>query len=216
MFDKTNIILLLVKAFVLFTALPFHGYATAWVAVKCGDNTPKDYGKLTINPFVHLDPIGSIAMLFIGFGWTKPVPVNTSNFRNRKLGTILYSIAGPVASLIIAFVMTFLWRCLFALVPVETILSSSMLIYLITIVDAVIQLNVGLALFMLLFMGLSRLSVMIVRLLPSHIQYKFFSNPQSLFMIMLLIFLVTPLSSLVSIMSEYVIGLFNIILFFIR
>ena len=95
---------LMTRLFILLCILPFHEYAHALIAVKLGDDTPRLKGRLTLNPFAHLDLIGSLMILFAGFGYAKPVPVNMRNFKNRKLGMALTAAAGPFANLLMAFV----------------------------------------------------------------------------------------------------------------
>jgi Zn-dependent protease len=107
--------LLLFVAFVAFTAL--HEFAHAWVAVRCGDDTPRLQGRLTLDPVAHIDWIGTIALpLFVTvlgamgghpmlFGWGRPVEVNLNNFRHRGRDDILVSGAGPAMNLLIVFVL---------------------------------------------------------------------------------------------------------------
>lgn len=99
---------ILIMTPILLIALPFHELAHAWVAYKLGDNTAKDKGRLTLNPFKHLDLIGTIMMFTIGFGWAKPVPINPNNFKQPRKGTVLVSVAGPLSNIILAFVGTFI------------------------------------------------------------------------------------------------------------
>ena len=80
-------------------ALSLHEFAHAWMANRCGDPTARMLGRLTVNPAKHLDPIGTIMMLLLGFGWAKPVPVNPRNFRNYRRDDFLVSIAGIVTNL---------------------------------------------------------------------------------------------------------------------
>lgn len=94
---------------VVMLALAFHETAHGYVAYKCGDNTAYNLGRLTLNPLRHLDPIGFLCMLVFGFGWAKPVPINTRNFRNPKRGMALSAAAGPVANLLLGLI-----SCLFA------------------------------------------------------------------------------------------------------
>jgi Zn-dependent protease len=84
----------------------FHVLAHGWVAYKMGDSTAKWMGRLTLNPLKHLDPIGSLMLLIIGFGWAKPVPVNLENIpsEKRRRGIILVSAAGITANIICAFI----------------------------------------------------------------------------------------------------------------
>jgi Zn-dependent protease len=90
----------------------FHELAHGWVAYKLGDVTAKWLGRLTLNPIKHLDPIGSLMLLIVGFGWAKPVPVNLENIPNRRKGLILVSAAGITANIIIAFIALLLLRLL--------------------------------------------------------------------------------------------------------
>ncbi len=89
----------------LFTAIIFHELAHGYTAYLLGDNTAKDSGRLTLNPFKHMDLTGFICMLIFKFGWAKPVPINPFNFKNRKRDTILVSLAGPLSNFIIAIIL---------------------------------------------------------------------------------------------------------------
>jgi Zn-dependent protease len=90
----------------------FHELAHGWVAYKMGDPTAKRLGRLTLNPVKHLDPIGTLMLLLVGFGWAKPVPVNLENIPDdkRRKGIILVSAAGITANIIFAFVALLLLR----------------------------------------------------------------------------------------------------------
>ena len=95
-------------------ALSAHEFAHAWVANRCGDNTAKMLGRLTLNPLKHLDPLGTIMMLLVGYGWAKPVPVNPRNYRNYRRDDLKVSVAGVTMNLIL-FVLTMLVLfCIFA------------------------------------------------------------------------------------------------------
>ncbi len=87
----------------LLIALSIHEWAHAYVATKLGDPTPADQGRLTINPIAHLDLMGALLFLTVGFGWAKPVPINPMYFKNHKRDTCLTAIAGPASNLILAF-----------------------------------------------------------------------------------------------------------------
>ncbi len=88
----------------LILALSVHEYAHALAAVKCGDESPRMMGRLTLNPIQHIDPWGLIALFFFKFGWGRPVPINPNNFNNPKRDEIVVSLAGPVANLLLAIV----------------------------------------------------------------------------------------------------------------
>lgn len=86
--------------------LSFHEFAHAAVANYLGDPTAKRLGRVTINPLAHVDVLGFLALLIIGFGWGKPVPVNPAYFKHRKRDEILVSISGVTVNLILAFLFT--------------------------------------------------------------------------------------------------------------
>ena len=98
-----------VQIVVLLFAVSFHESAHGWVAMKCGDNTARDLGRITLNPIKHLDPIGSIlfpaVLAFSGlpvFGWARPVPISLRGVENPRRANLLISAAGPVSNMILA------------------------------------------------------------------------------------------------------------------
>jgi len=105
-------------AIFLLVAYPVHEFAHAWAAYMQGDATAKLFGRLTLNPIVHFDPIGgtltAVSLLFspILFGWAKPTPVNPSNFRDRRNGDLIVALAGPVSNLVMAALGAFVFRAL--------------------------------------------------------------------------------------------------------
>ena len=88
---------------VLLFALVFHEFSHGWVANKLGDPTAKNQGRLTLNPIAHLDPIGSMMILFVGFGWAKPVPVDSRYLANPRKDMMKIAFAGPASNLLLAF-----------------------------------------------------------------------------------------------------------------
>ncbi len=94
---------ILINVPITLIALTGHELAHAWVSSKQGDPTPRYEGRLSLNPLAHLDPIGTLLMIFTGFGWAKPVSVNPMYYKDRKKGMALTAIAGPIANFIMAF-----------------------------------------------------------------------------------------------------------------
>ena len=88
---------------VLLFALVFHEFSHGWVANQLGDPTAKNQGRLTLNPIAHLDPIGSMMILFVGFGWAKPVPVDSRYLTNPRKDMMKIAFAGPASNLLLAF-----------------------------------------------------------------------------------------------------------------
>lgn len=86
-------------------ALSVHEAAHAYAADYLGDPTARFAGRVTLNPAAHLDPFGTLLLFFLGFGWGRPVPINPGNFRNRRAGEILTSLAGPLSNFCVALVL---------------------------------------------------------------------------------------------------------------
>ena len=109
---------------ILLTAFPVHEFAHAWVADRFGDDTPRVNGRLTLNPFAHLDPIGTIMMLIAGFGWAKPVPINPYALHRRSSAApMLVSLAGPMSNFLMAIVAAIPFRL--GLVSINDIHTAS-------------------------------------------------------------------------------------------
>lgn len=109
--------LVIIAPIILF-ALTFHEFAHGYAAYKLGDPTAKLCGRLSLNPLKHLDPIGTICMLFAHFGWAKPVPIDITNFKNSKRDLALSALAGPVTNLLLGFVGCFFYVLAKSLLPV--------------------------------------------------------------------------------------------------
>ena len=120
-------------------SLSFHEFAHAWMASKCGDNTAKRMGRLTLNPMAHLDPMGSLMILFVGFGWAKPVPVDGRNLRSPRTDMMKVAAAGPLSNLLLAMVAGMFFRLLGG----TGLLSNSIFILIIYFT----QINIALAVF---------------------------------------------------------------------
>ena len=120
---------------VLLFALVFHEFSHGWVANKLGDPTAKYAGRLTLNPMAHLDLFGSLMILFVGFGWAKPVPVDSRYLANPRTDMMKIAFAGPAANLLLAFIAGSLIR----LTGNMGVLSSMLIMF--------VQINIMLAVF---------------------------------------------------------------------
>ena len=96
----------------LLYSIILHELAHGWVAYRMGDPTAKWQGRLTLNPLKHLDPIGTVMLFIVGFGWARPVPVNFNNIHETRKGLILVSSAGIIANMLLAFLAIFLFQLL--------------------------------------------------------------------------------------------------------
>ena len=121
-----------------------HEYAHALTADKLGDYTPRVNGRLSLNPLVHIDPIGVITMILFKVGWSKPVPINEYNFKNPELGTALTALAGPASNMLTAILVAAINNHIF--------LSSNNGVFLLigTILQIFIIINISLAIFNLI------------------------------------------------------------------
>lgn len=99
--DLSNILVSLVAIAI---AISVHEFGHAYAAHLLGDDTAKSYGRMTLSPIKHIDPIGLFTLLVFKIGWAKPVPVNPNNFKNYKLGNLLVSLAGVIANVITAII----------------------------------------------------------------------------------------------------------------
>ena len=108
---KDPLVFMILSVLLLYSII-FHELAHGWVAYKMGDPTAKWLGRLTLNPVKHLDPIGTLMLLIVGFGWAKPVPINLGNIPGdkRRKALILVSAAGITANIICAFIALLLFR----------------------------------------------------------------------------------------------------------
>lgn len=127
----------------LLIGITIHEFAHAWMADRCGDPTAKLDGRISLNPFVHLDPLGTIFLLLAGFGWGKPVMINPRNFHKRS-DELKVAFAGITANIILAFLLAIPIRV--ALMQGHTIDSSSFL----SILNIIVDINLVLATFNIL------------------------------------------------------------------
>jgi Zn-dependent protease len=108
---------LIASIIVLLVAFPLHEFAHAWTATKFGDDTPRLNGRLTLNPLAHLDVMGSLLLLFAGFGWAKPVPINPYALQRRSPAAVMWvSLAGPFTNFLLAILAAIPFRLGFATV----------------------------------------------------------------------------------------------------
>ncbi len=179
-FDPVN---LLIKALVLFTALPVHECAHAWVASKLGDNTARYQGRITLNPMKHLDLFGSLAMLLVGFGWAKPVPINPRNFKNRKVGMAISSLAGPVSNILMAYIFIIIYKVVGFLGYVNNFDT----VKITQVISYIVILNIGLGIFNLLPIPPLDGSRIATLFLPSRTYFKIMQYEQYIFIGMIII-----------------------------
>lgn len=162
MFDLNSMLIALPG---IFLALSIHECAHAYVAYLMGDDTAMREGRVSLNPIRHIDPVGFLMLLIAKIGWAKPVPVDERNFEKRKMGLFFVSIAGVVANLILAVVLTLLLKFLLPIVQNEVLFD---------IIVSAILINVSLATFNLLpFPPLDGFRIVSL-FLPEKYEYKIY------------------------------------------
>ncbi len=109
----------------LIMSLSVHEYAHARVSTALGDPTPGNQGRLTLNPLAHLDPIGTLMLVIAGFGWARPVMIDDRYYKNRNLGLVLTSMAGPLTNLAITVVILFIFKLIFMFQVVNSAFIAS-------------------------------------------------------------------------------------------
>lgn len=204
MLGRINVTELLIKALVLFTALPVHECAHALVASKLGDNTAKNMGRITLNPMKHLDLIGSIAMIVVGFGWAKPVPINPVYYKDRKKGTMLVGIAGPLSNILLAFIFSFPMAYIgfqYGNIPFEAFFSVQQFYFINSFFPRAVifnlsrffyMINVNLAVFNILPVPPLDGSKILSGILPSDKYFKLLQYEQYIALIFLMVIFIFP------------------------
>ena len=130
-------------------AMTFHEFAHAWAATKLGDETPRQQGRLSLNPISHIDPVGLICLMLLGFGWGKPVQINPRNFDGKysiSKAEAIVAAAGPIMNFILAFVFLIIYA-IFGM-TVTTITTTTKVIS--SILISIISVNLGLGVFNLI------------------------------------------------------------------
>lgn len=115
--DLPNIQRILIFLPGIILGLTVHEFSHALVALRCGDSTSRDQGRITLNPLKHIDPFGFIMILVAGFGWAKPVQFNEQNLRNPKYDVLKIAVAGPISNAILAMILSIVFSLLNTNVP---------------------------------------------------------------------------------------------------
>ncbi len=208
-FSITDVIIYILSALtVIFLTMPVHEFAHAYSAYKLGDNYQRYAGRLTLNPLAHIDYVGALAIILVGFGWAKPVQVNAHSFKNPKLGMALTAFAGPLANLIVAFVSLFLANLF---VYLRWSLQLSFMIYVYLFFLYIAQINVCLAVFNLVPVPPLDGSKVLAAILPDRIYYKVMQYEQYLYIFLIILIVAGVLDGPLSIAVNFFMGIFNYI-----
>ncbi len=182
-------------------AMTFHEYAHALAAFKLGDDTPKIQGRLNLNPISHIDPIGIVLLLVAGFGWGKPVQIDSRNFDGKysiSKAEAIVAAAGPIANFVLAFIFAIIYYALFVATDVLSGLSSSTLSILYTVIIQIISINIGLGVFNLIPLPPLDGSKVLMHFLSFNAKQWFYKNERLFYIGFLILWITGLLSSLLS------------------
>ena len=196
--NPSALFMLLVSIPGVLIAITFHEFAHGLAAYKLGDNTAKMEGRLSLNPLDHLDPIGTLMLLFAGFGWGKPVRVNPSNYTRKismEKGEAIVSLAGPLMNIILAILFTIIYFAIYKFAGVSFI-TSTMGRVLMLLISATISINIGLGVFNLIPLPPLDGSKIIMPFLPYNAK-QWFKNNEQIFYIIFVVIWITGIASMI-------------------
>ena len=187
---------------VIFLTLPIHEWAHAFAASKLGDPTPRYQGRLTLNPFAHIDYLGAACILLAGFGWAKPVGVNTRYFNSPKRDMAITAFAGPLSNIVLAFISLVIIN-IFLLF---TDLTTSVAVFVFTMLFYIAQINIGLAVFNLIPIPPLDGSRLLSAFLPDRLYYKLMQYERILYYVIIALIITSVLDVPLSYATDAILG----------
>ena len=200
---------LLISLIISLVALPIHEYAHGYAAYRMGDNTAYRQGRLTLNPLVHIDPLGTLALVLFGFGWAKPVQINPLNFENPKKGMMLSALAGPLSNVGLAFISMIFYKLSY--IPVYMGISGAFIMTVQTFLLYMISINITLAVFNFIPIPPFDGSRIATYFLPQRIYFKIMQYENIIFIGLLVILWLGFLDGPISFVSTSVTGILDFI-----
>lgn len=176
-------------------AMSFHEFAHAFAADRLGDSTPRNQGRLTLDPMKHIDPVGIFLLIFAHIGWGRPVQINPNNFSkvSREKGETIVSLAGPLMNFILAFILMIIFYLLAIFIPNTGILKSlsgiNVMSVIMTMLYYAIVVNVGLGVFNLIPIPPLDGSKIFLRVLPYKAQRWIDDNMNIIQIVFLILFI---------------------------
>lgn len=208
-FSKEGLISFLYTLPALLFCLSVHEFAHAYTAYKLGDRTQKAMGRLTLNPFSHIDIAGFICIALFGFGWGKPVMIDDRNFKNKAAGNALTAFAGPCSNIIMAILFTIILKILLITGVILPAINSVVGSIILNMLILTIQFNVVFAIFNLIPIPPFDGSRILYFFLPAKGRENMYKIEQYSFIIVLVILVTGIGSKLVSPIVNFVLGLLS-------
>ena len=207
-FDLGTIRVLVIKVAAVLLCIVVHEVSHGYAAYRLGDPTAKAQNRLSMNPIRHIDPIGALLLLTVGFGWAKPVPVNMWYFKNPKQGMAITALAGPLSNFILAFILAFFFNGLFGFYAFGY--GGAAVDFLVEFLYYGVVINIGLGLFNLIpFPPLDGSKILAV-FLPSELHMKLMRYERYGFLVLLALvwlgFLDTPLYTARMAVTNFILG----------
>lgn len=187
-FTREGLIAFLYTLPALLISLSIHEFAHAWMAYKQGDVTQKIRGRLSLDPFKHIDPMGFLCIALFGVGWGKPVMVDDRNFKNRAKGTMLTALAGPVSNLLLALFLTIVLKILIMVGLLNTVATATVGSVLLKMFMYTIQFNIIFGIFNLIPLPPLDGSKVLSYFLPQKLRGMMYTLERYSFIIILIIF----------------------------
>ena len=188
--------------FLVFALIPLHEFSHAFVAYKLGDKSIKLKGRLTLDPFAHIDLLGTILLVLIGFGWGKPCPIDSRNFKNPKRDLALVAAAGPFSSILLAWLLIFIRTVIFVIFSNLSGMVIGQAIDIFFTVTA--QISVYLAVLNFLPIPMFDGFTILMAFLPPEVEYKIYANQQIISIIIIVLLFSRILTTPVSWLSTFI------------
>lgn len=206
MYGYKNMSEIVLSFIAIIVSLTIHEYSHGLASTAQGDDTPRLYGRLTLNPLAHIDPMGLVSLFLFRFGWAKPVPISSRNYKNPRIGIVLTSAAGPLSNLILAF-FSLLSLYLFKVQSAELIYFFQNLIFL----------NIGLAVFNLIPIPPLDGSKILAETLGGAVSEFIYKIERAGMVILMLALWFTPLNDILSkIIFNIAVGMEDFIIIFFK
>ncbi len=209
-----NMITFLLQIPAILIAISFHEWAHAFAADRLGDHTARDLGRLSVNPIKHLDLVGTLCMLMFHYGWAKPVPIRTRNFKKPRRDMAIVAAAGPLTNFVVGFFAYFICCTLIYVMSTMSVVDMTkmqyvgylVLFFLRGIFQYIALFNVALGLFNLIPIPPLDGSHLLYMIVPKRYQYKLYAFERYSFLLLVAILIVSSVFPFLDIALKFVLS----------